>query len=75
MAVQAQHRSRCFGDFFVFELEPAGEGTLLRMTESGFRERGWSEGKTAEEYAAHITGWDFFLPRLPVYAAKVGAGA
>jgi uncharacterized protein YndB with AHSA1/START domain len=59
----------------VFELEPAGEGTLLRMTESGFRERGWSEAKKAEEYAAHVTGWDFFLPRLPVYAAKVGAGA
>src|SRR5689334_19133542 len=27
----------------VFELEPAGDGTRLRMTESGFRERGWDE--------------------------------
>lgn len=59
----------------VFELEPAGEGTRLRMTESGFRERGWDEAKVAAEYAAHVTGWDFFLPRLPVYAARVGAGA
>ncbi len=59
----------------VFELEPAGEGTLLRMTESGFRERGWDEAKTAAEYADHVNGWDFFLPRLPVYAAKVAAGA
>ena len=25
-----------------FELEPHGSGTLLRMTETGFRERGWS---------------------------------
>jgi uncharacterized protein YndB with AHSA1/START domain len=58
-----------------FELEPAGEGTLLRMTESGFRERGWDEAKAAAEYADHVNGWDFFLPRLPVYAAKVGAGA
>ena len=58
----------------VLELEPAGEGTLLRMTESGFRERGWDEAKVAAEYADHVNGWDFFLPRLPVYAAKVGAG-
>ncbi|AVT29343.1 MULTISPECIES: SRPBCC domain-containing protein [unclassified Plantactinospora] len=59
----------------VFELEPAGTGTLLRMTESGFRERGWDEAKVVAEYSAHVTGWDFYLPRLPTYAAKVGAGA
>jgi uncharacterized protein YndB with AHSA1/START domain len=59
----------------VFDLEPAGTGTLLRMTESGFRERGWDEAKAAAEYAAHVTGWDFYLPRLPAYAAKVGANA
>lgn len=55
----------------VFELEPAGLGTLLRMTESGFREQGWDEAKVAAEYADHIRGWDFFLPRLPIYAATV----
>lgn len=59
----------------VFELEPAGEGTLLRMTESGFRERGWDEARAAAEYADHVNGWDFFLSRLPAYAAKVGAAA
>jgi uncharacterized protein YndB with AHSA1/START domain len=59
----------------VFELEPAGNGTRLRMTESGFRERGWDEAKVAAEYADHITGWAHFLPRLPVYATKVAAGA
>ena len=59
----------------VFELEPAGRGTLLRMTESGFRERGWDEAKVAAKYAEHVTSWDFFLPRLLAYAAKVGAGA
>ncbi|GCD95714.1 SRPBCC domain-containing protein [Embleya hyalina] len=59
----------------VFALEPAGTGTLLRMTESGFRERGWDEAKIAAEYAEHTTGWDHYLPRLPTYAAKVGAGA
>lgn len=59
----------------VFELEPAGTGTLLRMTESGFRERGWDEAKAAAQHAEHVTGWDHFLPRLGVYAPKVGAGA
>ncbi len=56
----------------VFELEPAGDGTLLRMTESGFRERGWDESKVAAEHDDHSSGWDFFLPRLATYAAKVG---
>ncbi|PWR06523.1 polyketide cyclase [Micromonospora acroterricola] len=59
----------------VFTIEPAGSGTLLRMTESGFRERGWDEAKVAAEYAEHVSGWDFFLPRLPTYAAKIGSGA
>ena len=59
----------------VFELEPSEGGTLLRMTESGFRERGWDEAKVAAEYADHVSGWDHFLPKLPEYAARVGAGA
>jgi uncharacterized protein YndB with AHSA1/START domain len=57
----------------VFELEPAGSGTRLRMTESGFRERGWDDAKVAAEYAEHATGWDFYLPRLSAYAVTVGA--
>ena len=59
----------------VFELEPAGRGTLLRMTETGFRERGWDAVEIAHEYAEHVAGWDYFLPRLLAYAAKVGADA
>lgn len=59
----------------VFELEPAGTGTRLRMTETGFRERGWDEAKIAAEYADHESGWDHFLPRLPARAAKAGAGS
>ena len=60
----------------LFELEPAaGGGTLLRLTETGFRERGWDEAKVAAEYAEHVSGWDFFLPRLPPYAVEVGAHA
>jgi hypothetical protein len=57
----------------VFELEAVAGGTRLRMPESGFREGGWDEAKVAAEYADHVTGWDHFLPRLPVYAATVGA--
>ena len=59
----------------VFELEPAGRGTRLRMTESGFRERGWDEAKVAAEHADHVEGWDFHLSRLPAYAARLGASA
>lgn len=59
----------------VFELEPADGGTRLRMTESGFRERGWDEAKVAAEHADHVSGWDHFLPQLPAYVATVGAGA
>ncbi|WP_262852547.1 SRPBCC domain-containing protein [Mumia quercus] len=59
----------------VFTLERVGEGTLLRMTESGFRERGWDEAKAALEHSEHVTGWDYYLPRLVSYAAEVGAQA
>jgi uncharacterized protein YndB with AHSA1/START domain len=59
----------------VFELEPAGAGTRLRMTETGFRERGWDEATVAAHHADHARGWDFYLPRLPAYAAKVAANA
>ncbi|MCC3765094.1 SRPBCC family protein [Glycomyces sp. TRM65418] len=58
----------------VFELEPAGSGTLLKMTESGFRERGWDEAKVAAQYADHSNGWDHYIPRVAPYAEKVGAG-
>lgn len=53
-----------------FELEPDGAGTLLRMTETGFREHGWTEAVIAEIYADHVAGWDQFFPQLPAAAAK-----
>ena len=56
----------------VFELEPTATGTRLRMTETGFRERGWDKAKIAAEYADHVSGWDHFLPRIPACAAKAG---
>jgi hypothetical protein len=53
----------------VFELEADGDGTLLRMTETGFRERGWEAAVLEEAYRDHSTGWDFHLARLAPHVA------
>lgn len=47
-----------------FELTPAGGGTTLRMTETGFRERGWEVAVLEAQYRDHASGWDHFLPRI-----------
>jgi uncharacterized protein YndB with AHSA1/START domain len=52
-----------------FELMPSGDGTLLRMTESGFREMGWEVAVLEQQYHEHVTGWDHYLPRVAPYAA------
>ena len=54
-----------------FELAAHGAGTLLRMTETGFREMGWEVAVLEEQYRDHSTGWDHFLPRLVAYASTV----
>ena len=54
-----------------FELTASGDGTHLRMTESGFREMGWEVAVLEQQYREHVEGWDFFLPRLVDYAATV----
>jgi uncharacterized protein YndB with AHSA1/START domain len=54
-----------------FELEPAGEGTRVRMTESGFRERGWEVAVLEEAYRDHSEGWDYFIPRLGEYVGRL----
>ena len=51
-----------------FEVTEAPGGTLLRMTETGFREMGWEVAVLEEQYGEHVTGWDFYLPRLVSYA-------
>lgn len=56
-----------------FELVPSGGGTLLRMTETGFREQGWEIAVLEQEYRDHVTGWDYFLPRIAPYVATLGA--
>jgi uncharacterized protein YndB with AHSA1/START domain len=56
-----------------FELFARGDGTLLRMTETGFREKGWEVAVLEQQYREHGDGWDYFLPRLAAYAPTVGA--
>jgi uncharacterized protein YndB with AHSA1/START domain len=55
----------------VFELVPSGAGTLLRFTETGFREKGWEAAVLEEQYRDHVSGWDYFLPRLVTYVARL----
>ena len=56
-----------------FELEPSGTGTLVHVTETGFRERGWEVAVLEEAYRDHGQGWDTFLPRLEAYVARLVA--
>ena len=54
-----------------FDLTPSGGGTLLRMTETGFRAMGWEAAVLEQQYREHQTGWDFYLPRLAPYVATL----
>jgi uncharacterized protein YndB with AHSA1/START domain len=50
-----------------FELVPSGSGTLLRLTETGFRERGWEIAVLEQQYHEHVVGWDAYVPRIAAY--------
>jgi uncharacterized protein YndB with AHSA1/START domain len=54
-----------------FDLQPAGSGTFLKMTESGFREQGWEAAVLEANYLDHANGWDYFVPRLGEYVAAL----
>jgi uncharacterized protein YndB with AHSA1/START domain len=57
-----------------FDLVPSGSaGTLLRFSESGYREKGWEAAVLEETYRDHSSGWDYFLPRLVTYVARLAA--
>lgn len=56
-----------------FDLVPFGGGTLLKMTERGFREMGWEAAVLEHQYNEHVTGWSFYLPRIAPYVATLGA--
>ncbi|MFF3225911.1 SRPBCC domain-containing protein [Nocardia suismassiliense] len=59
--------------FVTFELVPSGDGTSVRMTETGFREMGWEIAVLEKEYSEHVKGWDWFLPRLVQCAERLVA--
>jgi uncharacterized protein YndB with AHSA1/START domain len=50
-----------------FDLIPKGDGTLLRFTETGFDEA----GKSDAVFNDHVSGWDYFLPRIAPYVDRL----
>jgi uncharacterized protein YndB with AHSA1/START domain len=58
-----------------FALTASGTGTLLKMTETGFREMGWEVAVLEQQYKEHVAGWAFYLPRLAPYVATLGLRA
>jgi len=54
-----------------FELVPSGEGTMLRLTETGFREQGWEAAVLEEQYNEHCVGWDTYIPRIGEYVTRL----
>src|SRR4051794_6883020 len=56
-----------------FDLTPSRGGTLLKMTETGFREMGWEIAVLEEQYREHGTGWAFSRPRVAPYVARLAA--
>lgn len=55
-----------------FTLESSPPGTVLHLTETGFREKGWEAAVLEQAFHDHEQGWDLFLPRLRDLAATVG---
>jgi uncharacterized protein YndB with AHSA1/START domain len=54
-----------------FELVPSGAGTVVRLTETGFREKGWDVAVLEAAYADHVNGWDIFVPSLRDYVTRL----
>jgi len=59
----------------VFELEPVGAGTRIRMTETGFREQGWEAAVLERNYLDHVSGWNYFIPRLATYVGNLAVSS
>jgi uncharacterized protein YndB with AHSA1/START domain len=56
-----------------FTLEPVGEGTLVRVVESGFDALACSDEERAEALAGNTRGWGMELGELVDYAERVAA--
>jgi uncharacterized protein YndB with AHSA1/START domain len=58
-----------------FALRAEGEGTLLRVVESGFASVDGTDQQNAELAARHVRGWGGFLDQLVGYVSKVDVSA
>ena len=56
-----------------FELVPSGAGTVVRLTEVGFREMGWEAAVLEEQYTEHSVGWDMDFASLRDYLGQLVA--
>jgi uncharacterized protein YndB with AHSA1/START domain len=56
-----------------FDLVASGDGTTVRFSETGYRERGWEAAVLEAQYNDHRQGWDFYLPRLVAAANRLVA--
>ena len=56
-----------------FTLAPEGDGTRLRVVESGFASLATSEEQRAKNHASNTGGWQQELGELRDYATKVAA--
>jgi uncharacterized protein YndB with AHSA1/START domain len=54
-----------------FDLVPSGAGTIVRLKETGFREKGWEIAVLEAAYADHARGWDIFVPSLGNYISRL----
>jgi uncharacterized protein YndB with AHSA1/START domain len=53
-----------------FTLEPEGDGTRLRVVESGFDRVDWSDEEKARYAERHTEGWERLLGRLRDFARR-----
>lgn len=56
-----------------FELTRTQTGTLVRITESGFREKGWDAAVLEQAYIDHVNGWNTFSRTLAEYIGSLAA--
>ena len=56
-----------------FTLAPEGDGTRLRVVESGFASLATSEDQRVRNHASNTGGWQVELDELHDYAARVAA--
>ena len=58
-----------------FQLRTEGDGTLLRVVESGFASVDGTEQEKADLAAGHTSGWGSFLDQLAEYVSNVDVSA